>query len=523
MTYTVSFSTVPYVGQSFSSRSGNSFCIADGSIIAPESRCEPVVLPFSTSATGTSPSCSVSSASSSSSCISRIAHARPAGPPPTIATPTSMRSSSGSVGGPTYSLAESTGGGYSIGATAMAGLRPLLRLHRSGELRQDLVQVADDAEVGELEDRRVLVLVDRDDVLARLHADLVLDRARDAGREVQLRSDRLAGLADLCRVRVPAGIDHRARGGNRAAERLGEVLTELEALGLAQAAAAGHEDVGVLDVHVGAALLAALDHRRLGRPRRQLHVDVLDLSRAVARLADLERVQAADHHDRLADVVHGHDRRVLQDRALGDELAVLRLDLGHLHGHAAVQAGAHAGADLEPEQAAAEQRVGVALVLDDLRHRVDDRLREALGPLRAVDLGRAVLAEPAEEVVAQVVAADDDRRGLAADLAGQLRGLGDRAEGVLVELALVVEDVGEDPTHASSFLSSSQETIRCTVSSVSSSSMISPACFSGGGLMASTLVREPSEPTRLESISASPADFVSSGFFFALMIALSDG
>src|SRR4051812_6118417 len=133
--------------------------------MAPDSRCEPVVLPFSMSATGTSPSCSVSFSSSSSSCISRIAQARPAGPPPTIATPTSMRSSSGSVGGPTYSLAESTGGGYSIGATAMAGLGPLLRLHGFSQLGEDLVEVTHDAEVGELEDRRVLVLVDRDDVL----------------------------------------------------------------------------------------------------------------------------------------------------------------------------------------------------------------------------------------------------------------------------------------------------------------------------------------------------------------------
>ena len=49
------------------------------------------------------------------------AQARPAVPPPTIATPTSMRSSSASVGGPMNSFAESTGGGNWLGAT-----RPLL-------------------------------------------------------------------------------------------------------------------------------------------------------------------------------------------------------------------------------------------------------------------------------------------------------------------------------------------------------------------------------------------------------------
>src|SRR3954466_9180520 len=100
MKYTVSFDTVPYVGQSDSSTSGNSFFIADGSIIAPDSRCEPVVLPFSISATGTSPSCSVSFSSVSSSCISRIAQASPAGPPPTLATPPPQGSSPGSVGAP---------------------------------------------------------------------------------------------------------------------------------------------------------------------------------------------------------------------------------------------------------------------------------------------------------------------------------------------------------------------------------------------------------------------------------------
>src|SRR5215218_9596540 len=122
----------------------------------------------------------------------------------------------------------------------------LLRLYRLGQLGQDLVEVADHAEVRELEDRRVLVLVDRDDVLGALHADLVLDRAGDARREVELRRDRLAGLADLRGVRVPAGVDDRARGRYSAAERVREVLGEREVLGLAEPATAADEDVGVL-------------------------------------------------------------------------------------------------------------------------------------------------------------------------------------------------------------------------------------------------------------------------------------
>src|SRR6476619_4082131 len=245
---------------------------------APDRLCPPDVLAFSLTATGTSPSCSSSSGSSARSWSRRFAVARPAVPPPTMATPTSIRSSSSSSSRLMNSSTGSTGGGKSAGARCplleAIVLAALLGLHGLGELGQDLVEVADDAEVGELEDRGVRVLVDRHDVLGVLHADLVLDGARDARREVQLRRDGLARLADLRRVGVPAGVDHRAGGRDGTAERARELLAELEALGLAQAAAARDQDVGVLDVDVGAALLAALDHLRLLGVLGELDVDV---------------------------------------------------------------------------------------------------------------------------------------------------------------------------------------------------------------------------------------------------------
>ena len=105
------------------------------------------------------------------------------------------------------------------------------------------------------------------------------------------------------------------------------------------------------------------------------------------------------------------DRRVAQDRALGDELVAVGVHRGDLHRHAGAEARGEAGADLEAEQAAAEQRVAVAVVGDDLGHRVDDRLGEALGALGAEDLRRAVVAERAAELVGEVVATDDDRVG----------------------------------------------------------------------------------------------------------------
>src|SRR5206468_10822644 len=229
--------------------------------------------------------------------------------------------------------------------------------------------------------------------------------AGDAGGQVELRGDGLPRLADLAGVRVPAGVDDCAGGGDGAvaAEGLRQRLELVEALRLAEAATAGDEDLRVLDIDVRAALLAALDHLGLRRPRRELHVDALDRGAVAAALRDLERVEPPDD-DAAALVARLGDRAVAEDRALRHELAVLDADVGDLHRHAGVQPRGQAGADLEAEQAAAEQRVVVALGLHDLRHGVDHRLREALGPRDLEDLLRGVAAEAAGELVGDVLA-----------------------------------------------------------------------------------------------------------------------
>ena len=112
----------------------------------------------------------------------------------------------------------------SSSAVCVAGL--FAELGQLGlELRQHLEQVADQAVIGDLEDRRLLVLVDGDDDLAVLHAGEVLDGARDADGDVELRRDDLAGLADLLVVRRVAGIDRRARGAHRGAELVGHAAS----------------------------------------------------------------------------------------------------------------------------------------------------------------------------------------------------------------------------------------------------------------------------------------------------------
>src|SRR5439155_13582443 len=108
-------------------------------------------------------------------------------------------------------------------------LQELLEFLR--ELRDDLEQIRDDPVVGDLEDRRLRVLVDRDDDLGGPHAGQVLDRARDAEPQVELGRDGPSGLADLEPVRPPASVDRRARGAHRGADDAAQVLEDHVVLG----------------------------------------------------------------------------------------------------------------------------------------------------------------------------------------------------------------------------------------------------------------------------------------------------
>src|SRR5487761_1525987 len=75
--------------------------------------------------------------------------------------------------------------------------RAALFFERLVKRRNDFEQIADQAVIGHLEEWRFFVLVDRDDDLGIFHAGEMLDRARDADGDVELRCHDLAGLADL--------------------------------------------------------------------------------------------------------------------------------------------------------------------------------------------------------------------------------------------------------------------------------------------------------------------------------------
>src|SRR5216117_3816014 len=100
-----------------------------------------------------------------------------------------------------------------IGASAKNRLSQLFH-----QFRNDLEQVPDDPIVRHLEYRRFLVLVDGDDDADVLHAREVLDRARDAHGDVELRRDDLAGLPDLPVVRHEPRVHGRARSPHRRAQ-----------------------------------------------------------------------------------------------------------------------------------------------------------------------------------------------------------------------------------------------------------------------------------------------------------------
>ena len=120
-----------------------------------------------------------------------------------------------------------------------------LILQLTRQLRHRVKQIRDQANIGDREDRRVLILVDGDDRLAVLHSRQMLDRARYADSDIDFRRDDLAGLPDLIVVGGIARINRRAARADARAEFVGERVDNLvELFGAAQRAATRYDDFG---------------------------------------------------------------------------------------------------------------------------------------------------------------------------------------------------------------------------------------------------------------------------------------
>src|SRR5688572_19571920 len=135
---------------------------ADGSRTAPDRECAPGSRAFSITAIE-----SDGPPLAFCSCESRIAADRPAGPAPTIRMSKSIESRA------------------ATGVTS-----PLFERRNQGW--HDLEEVANDAVVGNLEDRRIGVFVDGHDGPRALHPHDVLNGAGDADGDIQRRRHRLA-------------------------------------------------------------------------------------------------------------------------------------------------------------------------------------------------------------------------------------------------------------------------------------------------------------------------------------------
>src|SRR5580692_12325810 len=115
----------------------------------------------------------------------------------------------------------------------------------TGELRQRRIEIRHQSIIGDLKDRRFLILVDRDDDFRIFHAGEMLNGTRYADGDIKVRRHHFAGLANLPIVRRVAGIDRGARGADRGAELIrhrlyifGEVVAALHR------PAAGNDDLG---------------------------------------------------------------------------------------------------------------------------------------------------------------------------------------------------------------------------------------------------------------------------------------
>src|SRR5579871_524941 len=92
---------------------------------------------------------------------------------------------------------------------ATGNLLSLSLSHRLCQRRNHLEQIPHHAVIGDLEDRRVLILIDRDHRLRPLHPNQVLNRPRNPDRQIKLRRHRLPRAPHLPLHRQPAVVADR--------------------------------------------------------------------------------------------------------------------------------------------------------------------------------------------------------------------------------------------------------------------------------------------------------------------------
>jgi hypothetical protein len=288
--------------------------------------------------------------------------------------------------------------------------------------------------VGDAEDRRLGILVDRDDDLRVLHPGEVLDRAADADGDVELRRDDLAGLPDLPVVGRIAGVYRGAARAERGAELVGERRQDLvELVARAERAAARDDDLG--RGQLGSVELGDLgaDEARLAGVGDRLHG--LDRRRSAARCRRVEAGRAHRDHVHRIEALHGRDRVAGVDRALE---GVGVDDLGDVRDLADVEPGGHARRDVLARGGRGKHDVAVAA--GDREHLRGDvlgeRVREDFG-VGVQHLGDAGDLRRCRCRCLRAAAGDED-----VDLAAELRRRSDGVERRRADRLVVV--LGDD-------------------------------------------------------------------------------
>lgn len=120
-----------------------------------------------------------------------------------------------------------------------------LFLQLSRQFRHYVEQIPNETHVGNLKDGRISVLVDGRNYFTILHACQMLNCARDAGAEVQLRRDVLTRLTYLQTIICEAAVNSRPRRADGSTQCIGQRRDERVKLLLRfQASAARNYPVG---------------------------------------------------------------------------------------------------------------------------------------------------------------------------------------------------------------------------------------------------------------------------------------
>src|SRR5215475_7573141 len=192
-----------------------------------------------------------------------------------------------------------------------------------------LIEIRDQTVICNLEDRRILVLVDRDDDFGVLHAGEMLNCAGDADRDIKFRRHHLAGLPDLPVVGRIACVDCGARGADAGAELVGERLDIFgEVLAALHCPPAGDDDFRRSEL--GTVAFRDFLADEAGEPRIGGGGSSLDRRAAAGARRGEGR---GSHRDDLFGVVglDGLDRVAGIDRPLEGVGRYHLDDLGHLH------------------------------------------------------------------------------------------------------------------------------------------------------------------------------------------------